>query len=110
MPMRKKVGSNELRDCPSPVEVTRTAPPSKLASAAAKLGLVSCARAVLRRMKLTLDGAIEPGPPALSITSAATAAACGEAALVPKKFGKLSASSAESLKKNVVLTPSGAPM
>src|SRR4051812_29150833 len=42
--------------------------------------------------------------------SAATAAASGAAALVPKKFGKVSASWAMSEPKNVVFPPSGATM
>src|SRR2546430_1151288 len=41
-------------------------------------------------------------------SSAATAAACGAAAEVPKKLGKLSASAPLSAPKNVVLPPSGA--
>src|SRR5207248_7387926 len=41
-------------------------------------------------------------------SSAATAAACGAAADVPKKFGKLSLSKPLSVVKKVVLPPSGA--
>ena len=44
--------------------------------------------------------------PCVCRTSAAIAAACGAAALVPKKFGWLSGSSLESTVKNVVLPPS----
>src|SRR4051812_28579479 len=41
-----------------------------------------------------------------SINKAATAATCGAAAEVPKKFGRLSESTGMSLPKNVVFVPS----
>ena len=45
-------------------------------------------------------------PPRACRTSAAIPAACGAAALVPKKFGCVSGSSLESSVKNVVFPPS----
>jgi hypothetical protein len=52
------------------------------------------------------SGSTDRGPPDLWRARAAIEAACGAAALVPKKFGRVSGSRAVSRVKNVVLPPS----
>ena len=51
-------------------------------------------------------GVSDPGPPGSWSARAAIAAACGAAALVPKKFGCVSGSRPLSATKNVVFPPS----
>src|SRR4029079_19503898 len=71
-----------------------------------KYGSRSCGKVVCCISLRNDLGLMLRGPPAAWMVSAATAAACGAAALVPKKFGKVSSSCKASLLKKVVFAPS----
>src|SRR6267154_2976281 len=71
-----------------------------------EFGSRSCLKVVCCSVRRSCLGLRLPGPPAACNVSAPTDAACGAAALVPKKLGKVSASCAASETKKVVFAPS----
>ena len=92
-------GSNWPTLAKSDCALMASALPSVSAKPDEKYGSRSCRNALSCRISRIFFGLTLPGPPAASSTSAAIAAACGAAALVPKKFGNVSGSVDESLQE-----------